>query len=83
MTSKMDRFLKFSKRSIFVLKFFRNAITMDRETRELGREGIEKGEWRKGDGIFYTRHGCYEASEPAAKKRKRTKRGKEKKKEKG
>lgn len=56
---------------------------MDRETRELGREGIEKGEWRKGDGIFYTRHGCYEASEPAAKKRKRTKRGKEKKKEKG
>lgn len=41
MTSKMDRFLKFSKRSISVLKFFRNAITMDRETRELGGEGIE------------------------------------------
>lgn len=41
LTSKMDRFLKFSKRSISVLKFFRNAITMDRETRELGREGIE------------------------------------------
>lgn len=41
MTSKMDRFLKFSKRSKSVLKFFRNAITMDRETRELGGEGIE------------------------------------------
>lgn len=41
LTSKMDRFLKFSKRSISVLKFFRNAITMDRETRELGGEGIE------------------------------------------
>lgn len=37
----MDRFLKFSKRSKSVLKFFRNAITMDRETRELGGEGIE------------------------------------------
>lgn len=33
--------MKFSKRSISVLKFFRNAITMDRETRELGGEGIE------------------------------------------
>lgn len=41
LTSKMDRFLKFSKRSKSVLKFFRNAITMDRETRELGGEGIE------------------------------------------
>lgn len=80
----MDRFLKFSKRSISVLKFFRNAITMDRETRELGGEGIEGKKVNGGRVMeFFTRAMVVTRRANRPRKRENEEGGKEKKKEKG